>query len=154
MIDEIFDNIDMDLFDNMPIQLECNVPECDKGPGGVTWKTPALSEENALKLLERHETVAHVQQDGGGATGGGGAVGRSRLAKIPRPTVSGGCSQEEFNLFKSEWDRYVRSSPGVETTELRDQLFSCPDENLRTALQRSNGDRLSTITVARGRLAR
>ena len=34
----------------------------------------------------------------------------------------------------SEWDRYLRSSPGVETTGLRDQLFSCPDENMRTAL--------------------
>ena len=84
MIDQYFDNIDMDLFDNMPIQLECNGPECYKGPGGVTWKTPALSEENTLKLLERHETVAHVQQDGRGA------AGRSRLAKIPRPSVSGG----------------------------------------------------------------
>ena len=54
MIDQHFDNIDMDLFDNMPIQLECNVPECYKGSGGATWKTPALSEENALKLLKRH----------------------------------------------------------------------------------------------------
>ena len=48
----------------------------------------------------------------------------------------------------SEWERYVRSSPGVDTTELRDQLFSCPDENLRTALHRSHGARLSTISVA------
>ena len=78
MIDEFFDNIDVVLFDNMP----------------VTWKTLALSKEN----------------------GGGGAGGRSRLSKIPRPTVS--------------------------------QLFSCPDENLRTALHRSHGVKLSTITMA------
>ena len=151
MIDKFFDNINVDLFDNIPIQLECNVPECDKGPGGVTWKTPALSEENALKLLKRHKTIAHVQQDGGGAggaRGAGGAGGISRLAKIPRPTVSGGCSQEEFKFLNCEWDGYVRSSPGVETSELRDQLFSCPDENLRTALHRSHGEKLSTITVA------
>ena len=58
MIDENpFDNIDVDPFDNMPIQLECYLPECDKGPGGATWKTPALSEENALKLLDRHEQL-------------------------------------------------------------------------------------------------
>ena len=88
---DFFNNIDVDLFDNMPIQLECNVHECDKGQGRVTWKTLALSEENYLKLLEIHITVAHVQQDGGDATGGGGARGaggRSRLAKITRPTVS------------------------------------------------------------------
>ena len=36
----------------------------------------------------------------------------------------------------------------MDTTELRDQLFSCPDENLRTALHRSHGARLSTISVA------
>ena len=33
---DLFDNIDMDLFDNIPIQLERNVPEYDKGLGGVT----------------------------------------------------------------------------------------------------------------------
>ena len=42
----------------------------------------------------------------------------------------------------------MRSSPGIEVAELRDQLFSCPDENLRTALHRSHGEKLSTITVA------
>ena len=88
----------------------------------------------------RHEANAHGQQDGGGAGG------ISRLAKIPRPTFNGECSQEEFNFFKSEWDRYVRSTPGVDTKELRDQLFSCPGENLRTSLHRSHGVKLS-ITV-------
>ena len=42
----------------------------------------------------------------------------------------------------------MRSSPGVDVSELRDQLFSCPDENLRTALHRSHGEKLFTITVA------
>ena len=149
MIDAFFDNIDVDLFDNMATQLDCTVLQCDLGDGGARWKTPALSENNALKYLERHEINAHVQHDGGGrANVGGGAGGKSRLAKIPRPTVSGGCSQEEFNFFISEWERYVRSSPGVDVSELRDQLFSCPDENLRTALHRSHGEKLSTITVA------
>ena len=70
---------------------------CDQGDGGAKWKTLALSEDNDLKYLERHVTDAHGQQNRGEAAGGGGAGGRSRLAKIPRPTVSGGCSQEEFN---------------------------------------------------------
>ena len=47
-------------------------------------------------------------------------------------------AKKSSTFFKSEWERYVRSSPGVATTELRDQLFSCPDENLRTALHRSH----------------
>ena len=60
------------------------MPECDKGPGGIKWKTPAVSEENALKLLEQHERLSHVQQDGGGGGGAGGAGEKSRLTKIPR----------------------------------------------------------------------
>ena len=149
MIDEFFDNIDVNLFDNMATQLECTVTQCDLGDGGAKWKTPALSENNAMKYLERHETNAHGQNDGGGrANVAGGAGGKSRLAKMPRPTISGGCSQEIFNFFISEWERYVRSSQVVDVSELRDQLFSCQDENLRIALQRSHGARLSTITVA------
>ena len=56
MIDEFFDNIDVDLFDNMATQLECTVTQCDLGDGGAKWKTPALSENNAMKYLERRET--------------------------------------------------------------------------------------------------
>ena len=122
---------------NMPVQLECTIPECDHGDGGAKWTTPVLSEDIALKLLKRNEASAHDQQDGGAAAGGGGAGGRSRLAKIPRPSVSVGCSQEEFKFFTSEWKIYVRSSPGVENTKLRDQLFSCADENLRTVKHRA-----------------
>ena len=134
-------------FNDMPVQLECTVPECDYGDGGAKWTNPALSEDIALKLLEIDEAIAHDQQDDGPAAGGG-AGGRSRLAKIARPSVSGGCCHEEFKFFTSEWERYVRSSLGVENTELRDQLFSCPDEILRTAFNRSLGARLSTISVA------
>ena len=82
MIDKFFDNIDVDLFDKMATQLDCTVPQCDLGDGGARWKTPALSENNALKYLERHVTDAHGQHDGGGgANVGGGAGVKSRLAK-------------------------------------------------------------------------
>ena len=105
----------------MPVHLEYTVPECDNEDGGSKWKTPALSEKIAMKLLERHEANAHGHWS-------------ARWW-----SYSCSCSQEEFNFFTSEWERYVRSSPGVATTELRDQLFSCPDKNLRTALHRSHG---------------
>ena len=59
MIDHFFYNIDVDLFDNMPIQLECTITQCDQGDGGAKWKTLALSEDNALKYLVRHEENAH-----------------------------------------------------------------------------------------------
>ena len=135
------------IIDDMPVQLEYTVPVCGHGDRGTKWKTAALSEDNALKLLERHVADAHGQRDGEAAAGGG-AGGRSRLAKIPTPSVSGGCSKEEFNIFTSKWERYVRSFPEVDTTKLRDQLFSCPDKNLRTALHWSHGAWLSTISVA------
>ena len=83
MIDEFFDNIDVNLFDNMATQLECTVAQCDLGDGGAKWKTAALSENNAMKYLERHVTNAHGQHDAMGRTNvGGGAGGNSRQVKV------------------------------------------------------------------------
>ena len=123
---QMFDPFASLFIDDMPVQLECTVPACGHGDGGTKWKTPALSEDNALKHSDIPEPF---------------------IAQIPRPSVSGGCSKEEFNIFTSKWER---SSPEVDTTKLRDQLFSCPDKNLRTALHRSHGAWLSTISVAHG----
>ena len=61
---------------------------------------PSSLRGKCLEVIERHDTVPHGEQDGGGAVGDGGAGGRSRLAKIPRPSVSGVCSQEEYNFSR------------------------------------------------------
>ena len=177
MIAEFFDNIDVDLFDNMPIQLECDVPECDLGDGGARWRTPVLSEENALKYLESHETHAHGPRNYSSELQRGGIQwGCSRkeaykvwwktgvvpdfkvpawsypfssLEEIPRPTLSGRCCREHFNLFKMKWDVYVRYYGKVAKTEddIKDQLFSCLSKGIREHVYVQVGPEIHNTTV-------
>ena len=73
-----------------------------------------------MKMLELNIAVAHGQQHGGGG-------GKVQLAKISRPVISGGCSQDEARL--------------------RDHLLNCPDEALQKAANRALDDRVNTITL-------
>jgi hypothetical protein len=72
---------------------------------------------------------------------------RSSFPKIPRPEVSGGCSQEDFKFFTRKWNQYVRSSNETDGTKLKDQLTHCPDDALRSALYKALGDRIETISM-------
>ena len=73
---------------------------------------------------------------------------KSKWEKIPRPTISTGCSQQDFNYFLEQWKRYKRGSGDGEsdTSRLRDQLMYCPDEALRRHVSRSLGERLDNIS--------
>ena len=63
------------------------------------WKTQPLEPQHAMELLRLHLASAHNQQVAGTA----GGASKVQLSKIPRPTVSGGCSQEDFKFFKRKW---------------------------------------------------
>ena len=81
MFDEnLFDTLDVELFDIMKSSRNATCPSVTRGPG-VKRKTPALLEEKALKLLERHDKIVHIQQEGGAAAGGAGV--RSKLPARP-----------------------------------------------------------------------
>ena len=47
---------------------------------------------------------------------------KSRLEKINRPSITTGCSQDDFEFFKSEWDRYKTHSKEKDDGILRDQF--------------------------------
>ena len=115
--------------------------------GGTPYKTPALEIEYAIRVLELHDKQSHGVH---GAEGGGtdGGVKKIRMEKIPRPQLSGGSSQEDFRQFKVHWDQYVRASNENEEVMLRDQLLQCPDTDLRKAVHRALGVRVTTINVA------
>ena len=96
------------LINEMALELECQALECTHGVGGARWKTPALEAQLAMQMLNTHRADAHDQQAGGG----GGAAqqdggGKIQLAKIPRPVVGGGCSQEDFKYFMRSWNQYT-----------------------------------------------
>jgi hypothetical protein len=145
----MFDEDDLlDIFiDEMLTQLECPTPGCNHGEGGVAWKSQPLSEAVALEMWKAHRADAHGHQAavGGAAHDGGG--GRLQLAKIPRPVVCGGCSQEDFKYFTRSWNQYVRASNEKDGVKLRDQLLHCPDEALKKAVDRALGDRVENISL-------
>ena len=89
------------LFSEMS-ELECTHRGCTEGPGGGKFKTPALPPEVAFAILKMHQENCH-RQEIPGPVGGDSKV---QLAKIPRPAISGGCSQEDFQCFKRNWARY------------------------------------------------
>jgi hypothetical protein len=135
------------LINEMALELECQAPECAHGVGGARWKTPPLSEAGALQMLGAHRADAHPGEGGGAARDGGG--GKILLAKIPRPEISGGSSQEDFKYFKRTWNQYVRASNEVDEVKLRDQLLHCPDVALKKAVDRALLKEIETLAVVR-----
>jgi hypothetical protein len=111
--------------------------------GGAKFKTPPPATAQALEYLRFHREDADSQR---GAAAGGGAE-KVPPSKIPRPEISGCCSQEDFKFFTRKWDQYVRSSNEKDGIKLKDQLTNCPDDTLRSALYKALGDRINTISV-------
>jgi hypothetical protein len=122
--------------------LEYTHEGCTSGVGGAKFKTPALEQAQAVVYLRYHREDIHGQR---GAVARGGAE-RVQLSKIPRPEISEGCSQENFKFFTRKWAQYVRASNEKDEHKLKDQLTNCPDNSLRSALYKSLGDRIDTIS--------
>jgi hypothetical protein len=123
--------------------LECTYDGCTAGEVGAKFKTLALAPSQSVTYLGFHREDGHGQRR---AAAGGGAE-RVQLPKIPRPQISGSCSQEDFNFFNRKWGQYVRFSNEKDGNNLRDQLSNCPDETLRSVLYKALGDRIETISV-------
>ena len=138
----------------MPTVLVCPTTESTHGHGGARWRTPPLSEDNAMDLMDVHRAVAHSQQIGGGdgeAEADHDAEWSwpgSSLQEIPRPVLQGKCSQEDFNFFRREWQRYVRYYRKVDTNEIGAQLLNCLDRALQLFVHRDLGGSADNATQA------
>jgi hypothetical protein len=59
-----------DMFDKaammLPTVLKCPSLGCTRGHGRAWWRTPPLSEDIAMELMDFHRADAHGQQIGGG----------------------------------------------------------------------------------------
>ena len=135
---ETIENLDAEMS-----ALECTFEGCTSGVGGAKFKTLAGDLAQTVIYLQYHRKDAHCQH----GAGAGGGASKIQLSKIPRPEISGGCSQEDFKFFTRKWDQYVRSSNKKDEHKLKDQLTNCPDDSLRSALYKALGDRIDTITV-------
>ena len=122
--------------------LECTFEGCTSGEGGGKFRTPNGDLAHTIVYLQLHREDAHGQP-----AGAGGSTNKVQLSKIPRPEISGGCSQEDFKFFTRKWAQYVRSSNETNQAKLKDQLTNCPNDSLINALYKALGDRIDTINV-------
>ena len=126
----------------MSVELECPA-HCDLGVGGAKYRTPALELDFALQMLDIHLADGHGIHGGGG----GGVAAEGEGVVLVRPSISRGCSREEFEHFKMAWTNYVKASNETNDVIIRDQLLYCPEEEMRKTLHRDLGDRAATISV-------
>jgi len=92
------DNFNINLFDEFPtmsVELECTSQACTAGLGEMRWKTQALSENNAMRMLRLHEKNYHPVIVQAAPAGGDGGT-KSRLVKLYRPKFTENCTQQDF----------------------------------------------------------
>ena len=126
-----------------PIQLECAVVDCQFGDAGAKYKTPALEAEIALQLLNIHRQDTHrLGQGGQQQQEQPGDASRSKVEKVPRPSLQKGQSEDKYLHFKRQWVRYKRSTGLVSEVMIRDQLLACCSEELSEDLGNLYGEQL------------
>ena len=95
------------------------------------------------EAVQAHLAGANSQQGAWPTVG----LSKVQLTKIPRPSISGGCSQEYFQGFKGAWKRYTRAYNETDEAKLKDQLVHCPDADLSSALDKVLGDRINILDL-------
>ena len=108
----------------MSVELECTAQGCDHEDGGAKYKTQALVPDIVLVILDMHRADRHGVR---GAEGGGAASEDEGGGQLVRPSISSGCSQEEFELFKMAWTMYVMENEVHDNVLMCNQLLSCLD---------------------------
>ena len=83
-----------------------------------------------MRHLEQHGRVAHPQGYAGHVGAGqGGGGGGGKQERLPRPTLDSGITEADWTFFKSQWDRYKRSTRLLGQDAI-DQLWACASEEL------------------------
>jgi hypothetical protein len=118
----------------MMTELEYTYNGCTEG---------SMEPAHSMDYLRFHRDVTHGQR----GVAARGDTSKTQLSMIPRPEISGGCSQEDFKFFARKWAQYVRSFNEKDEHKLKDQLTNCPDETLRSALYKALGDRIDTLAM-------
>ena len=103
-------------------QLNCPVTGC-------TWQSDSLPVELAGALTAQqalHERTAHTVAQA--------PVAKSSL-KLKSPTISAGCTPEQWSSFKCQWTMY-KTGMSVSTNMCATALFHCCEDDLKTDLLR------------------
>jgi hypothetical protein len=87
--------------------LMCTAPGCDKGPLGVPFESPKLTEPRALEVLRMHRADCHPPAEAPAVQGGQARKARPQAECVKRPTLSGqSIDQEEYDHFHYQFEQY------------------------------------------------
>ena len=108
-----------------PPQQTCTAPACTfQTPAGMpTW-------DLVMTSLNQHTTVAHTREQGAGQPH---AV-RPKPAPVHRPEIDLGTTENDWNFFKAEFERYKRTT-GISGQTVLDELWHCQSKQLRVLTQ-------------------
>ena len=100
--DSVLQRLLLEIFVAMaPIQMECTVVDCNLGAAGARYKTPALEEQVAIQMLNNHREDTHARGQGGRQEPERlGGEARSKVEKVPRPSLQKGISEDKYLHFK------------------------------------------------------
>ena len=104
----------------MPV-LNCPFPDCD-------FVTEDVDVVGAAAQLNIH---AIIHEQGGGATLGGST--KQKPPKIERPTISVGCTEEQWNTFTKRWNLFKQGTD-IPDGQVPSQLWQCCDSDLEEDL--------------------
>ena len=97
---------------------------------GCDWKSQELDDAFAAALntaLQGHLNSAHSQA----------SQVTAKPEKLIRPTMSRGCTNENWEYFKSQWNSY-KNATKLTAENLNVQLLACCDHELRRDLHRTD----------------
>ena len=99
------------------------------GKADCTWTTPPgiPNWELISTIMGQHIQAEHPAPGGQGQGGAGGGGGKQE--RLPRPTLDTGITEADWTYFKSQWDRYKRSTR-ANGQDAIDQLWACASEEL------------------------
>ena len=102
-----------------PAPIKCS--ECD-----FSTQAGLPTYDLVMRHLETHSRVSHPH---GYAAQAGASMGEGKQERLPRPTLDIGITEADWTFFKSQWDRYKRSTRLL-GQEAIDQLWACATEEL------------------------
>ena len=102
----------------MTTKIDCQLPDCE-------YVAEHASEAVAIAMLTSHN-MTHLPSSSGSSS--------SRAPKIDRPVLKQDITDEEWTMFKREWERFKKCFSF--TDNLNDQLFQCCVDKLRDLLLR------------------
>ena len=125
------------------VTLECTAPNCDLGQSGARYKTPMLTEMNAMTMLESHIQLNHGQgqvDNQRRQEPGDGCF--TKPEKTRRPSLQKGISEDRYLTFERQWARYKKSTGMQDEAMIRAQLLACCSEELGDELDNFHGAQL------------